>query len=687
MSDNKESYTHTPLYNSRIVDTYIKLLRKKYPFVNIDDLLFYAKMKPYEVADPGHWFTQEQIDLFHEKLVQLTKNENISREAGRYAASPEALGHIGHWIMSLLDPATAFTYMGQIIPQFTRSNIYKSRKIKSNKIEITVTPKEHVNEKKFQCENRIGYFESIIRMFKCTQPKIEHPECIFKGDKCCRYVISWKQPFFVFWKRIRNYLALFALCPLSVSLFLNASLTLKTFLPGLLTAFLLLEIVFLRKERNELRNTLLTLNDSSNELLEQSSLNYNNALLTSEIGETLAKQIDRSELLEKVVEILRERLDYDRGLILMPNQEGSRLEYTKGYGYSNQLYEIIKNTSFHLDKADSKGVFVLCYKERKPFLVNDINSIQSELSQRSLEFAKRLRANSFICCPITYEEKTYGVLAVDNVKSKRPLVERDVNLLDGIAHFVGISLHNIDLIESKQGQFESLLRVLAASIDARDSLTAGHSEKVTEYSIGICQELGMDQESQYLVRVAALLHDYGKIGVPDSILKKPGKLTQEEYEVVKTHAMISKQILEQISFEGLLTQVPRIAGCHHERLDGSGYPDGLAGNEIPWEAQIISVADFFEAITAKRHYRDPMPVDVAFDLLFEKSGVQFDPRIVKALVSYYQKAYGYDPCQEEGKPPENSLKSGKVIEETSRSEFQSIRPQQQITGVYEKRRG
>jgi hypothetical protein len=179
--------------------------------------------------------------------------------------------------------------------------------------------------------------------------------------------------------------------------------------------------------------------------------------------------------------------------------------------------------------------------------------------------------------------------------------------------------------------------VLAASIDARDNLTAGHSDKVTEYALGICEELGLSSEYNEMIRVASLLHDYGKIGVPDSILKKPGRLTSEEHDIVKTHSAKTKEILEQINFEGIYQQVPEIAGSHHEKVDGTGYPNGLKGKDIPFGAKIIAVADFFEAITAKRHYREPMPLDVALQLLQDGIGKHFEKKIVAAFISYLKK--------------------------------------------------
>ena len=140
-----------------------------------------------------------------------------------------------------------------------------------------------------------------------------------------------------------------------------------------------------------------------------------------------------------------------------------------------------------------------------------------------------------------------------------------------------------------------------------------------------------------MISVASLLHDYGKIGVPDSILKKPGRLTKEEYETVKTHAQKTQSILEQINFEGIFRQVPEVAGSHHEKMDGSGYPNGLKGEEIPLGARIIAVADFFEAVTSKRHYRDPLPISYAFRLLEKGRGVHFDEKVVDAFIRYCER--------------------------------------------------
>lgn len=417
----------------------------------------------------------------------------------------------------------------------------------------------------------------------------------------------------------------------------------RLFLPGACLAVLSAGGLALVIENRELQSKLFELRDTADESLLESEINYNNALMTYEIGAAITKQTSSEDVLHKLVEILNYRLDFDRGMILLAsgNGEGPRLQFTEGFGYSRQQSEMLGRASFRLDNPESRGIFVVAYREQRPFLIDNVHEIEGTLSPRSLEFAKRLGVHSFICCPILYERRSLGVLAVDNIQSKKPLAERDRNLLMGVAHLIGISLHNVELMEMKEAQFKSLLKTLAASIDARDPLTAGHSQQVTEYAVGICRELGLAKERCEVVHVAALLHDYGKIGVPDAILKKPGRLNDQEYKVIQTHVDHTRKILNEITFEGGFDQVPEIASSHHERLDGHGYPQGLRQEDIAFESCIISVADVFEAITAKRHYREPMPLDRAFGLLFEKRGKEFAPQVVDAFCDYYEKTYGY----------------------------------------------
>jgi hypothetical protein len=623
----------SPLYNSRLIDVYLRLLKRKYSDVDVDEVLEYAGMKAHEIADQGHWFSQDQIDRFHAIVSKKTNNANISREAGVYAASPEATGTLHQVVLGLIDPARVYERIGKEAARVTRSSIYESARLGRNTIEIRVTPREGAREKPFQCENRIGFWEAIAMLFDSRLVRIEHPQCMFKGDTICRYIITWETQGSAKWKKARNIaLILLIIGSLAFGL-IDLRLALTAIVPISAIIFLTLTAEYLAKQ--EIQSILGNLHGSSNELLEQIEANYNNSRLTNEIGESLAAQTTVEGVLSEIIKLFKKRLSYDRGLIMLTNPQHNRLIFRGGFGYSDDKLRLLKRTAFHLERPDARGVFVVCFKEQKPYLINDLSDIDHRLSPRSQSFAEKMGSRSFICCPIICEAKPLGVLAVDNLQSKKPLVESDLSQLQGIAHVVGFSLRNVELIDDRDRQLQSILQTLAASIDARDPLTAGHSAKVTEYALGIAQELNLSQEYCEVIRVAALLHDYGKIGVPDAILKKPGRLTREEFEFVKTHAMKSQQLLEQIHFSGTLNKVPRIVGAHHEKVDGSGYPLGLKGDQIPLGARIIAVADVFEAITARRHYRDPLPVDVAFHLLEKERGVHFESRIIDAFRTYY----------------------------------------------------
>ncbi len=624
------------LYNSRITNTYLKLVKQRYPHVSINELLEYAEMEPCQVEDEGHWFSQVQVNRFQEKLITLTGNKEIAKEAGAFTASPEIMGGIRRYLLGLASPARAYALVGKYTSKFTRSARYESRKLGHNKIEYTVTPYDGVDEASFQCKNRLGYLEAVAGVFDYNLPKIEHPECLFKNGKVCRYVVSWNESPFRRWQKRRN----FSVMPLILFSIFVLFANIPTFykvaiVPGAIAVFFLLNWVMFFLKARELEGAVHSLRESSDELIEQTNINYKNSLLISEIGQALSRQLELGGQLENISKALQKRLDYDRGLIMMANHDRTKLIFQTGYGYTKKQLKLLQDISFHLDIPESRGVFVLAFKDQRPFLLNDIDELKDHLSAKSYEFALKMGARSFICCPIVYEGNSLGIMAVDNVETKKPLLERDKNLLLGVANQIAISIHNAKLLDDRLRQFESILQVLVASTDARDPITGGHSLKVTEYVVGICREMGLSPEYTDMFRVAALLHDYGKIGVEDEILKKAGRLSPEQYEVIKTHVDKSRTILGKIEFEGIYQDVPGIVGSHHEKMDGSGYPRGLKSTEIPLGAKIIAVADVFEALTSRRQYREPISPEQAFDKMVKKIGIYYDPSCLEALINYY----------------------------------------------------
>ena len=180
---------------------------------------------------------------------------------------------------------------------------------------------------------------------------------------------------------------------------------------------------------------------------------------------------------------------------------------------------------------------------------------------------------------------------------------------------------------------------LANAVDAKDKYTSGHSVRVAEYSCKLARKMGKSKAEQKKIFYLALLHDIGKIGIPSSVLNKPGRLTDEEYEIIKSHPVIGEEIL------GTITEIPDItmgARWHHERYDGKGYPDGKKGEEIPEVDRIIAVADAYDAMSSARSYRGVLPQEVIREQLEKGRGTQFDPLIADKMLELMDEDVDYD---------------------------------------------
>ncbi len=622
-------------YNSRIINSYVKMINLRYSYIDLDELFAYAQMENYQVDDPGYWFSQKQVDLFYEKLFQCTGKQTIAREAGRFFSSLSYEGNlIKEIFLSILDPLTAFKKVDKLSHNFTKYTHYSSRKLTNNSIEVTFNVDSFINEKPYQCENRIGMMEAVPIMVGLKNITVEHPECLFKNGNSCRYIVKWEDSLSKTLKKIQGIVFL-GLLPLNGLLAVfQPEFPFQYSLLGSGILLFTLNLFGKNREIQELKNKTQAFQTTTDYFLHQIDVNYNRTVITHRVSEVINKEISIEETLDGTIQAIQELLEFDRGLILLSNKEKTKLKFQNGYGYKQGFQEMLNTTDFSLTNPHSKGVFVVCFKEQKPFLINNVEDIKKDLSLRSIAFTKSIGAKSFICCPIVCDNETLGILSVDNMHSQRPLLQSDISLLMGIASIVGVGIKKIQLMKARESQLQSIIKVLATSIDARDPLTAGHSEKVAEYADVICKRMGMSRKFRDMIHIASLLHDYGKIGVPDSILKKNGKLTSEEFDIIKTHVVKTRTILNQINFEGDLAGIPDIAAAHHEQIDGGGYPIGLKGDQIPLGAKIIAVADFYDAITSRRHYRSPMSYHMAITTLKAEAGWHLDQDVVDVFCTY-----------------------------------------------------
>jgi HD-GYP domain-containing protein (c-di-GMP phosphodiesterase class II) len=223
-----------------------------------------------------------------------------------------------------------------------------------------------------------------------------------------------------------------------------------------------------------------------------------------------------------------------------------------------------------------------------------------------------------------------GVLHLDRSVSQQPFTADDLRLADAIAAHMSTAIESAQALQEKQRSlFIQSILVLAQAIELRDEYTGGHTQRVTDYSLLLAEELKLSSADRHAIKIGAPLHDIGKIGINDAVLRKQGRLSADECEHMKTHTGKGASILGGIPDLEFIVPIVR---SHHEWWDGRGYPDGLAGGRIPRLARLVAVADTFDAITSDRPYRLGMPADRAFAEIEKGMGAQFDPECASAFL-------------------------------------------------------
>ena len=310
---------------------------------------------------------------------------------------------------------------------------------------------------------------------------------------------------------------------------------------------------------------------------------------------------------------------------------------------------ILKNANLILTEA---GFKVTCLKSGRLLLdyiaVNPTDILLLDIKMPEMDGFETIRAlrkweseNHRDAVPVIFltanddsesEAKGLSLGAMDFIRkpfSSEALKIRVRNLVDLIS--LQRDLHRE--VTKKTAELESLslhvVHTLAKTIDAKDAYTNGHSERVADYSKEIARRFGYDEDRQEEIYMMGLLHDVGKIGVPDTVINKPGRLTDEEYDMIKSHPVTGAEILATVSEMPALVTGAR---WHHERYDGRGYPDGLKGEEIPEEARIIAVADAYDAMTSHRSYRDIIPQDHVKSEIEKGMGTQFDEKFARIML-------------------------------------------------------
>lgn len=337
------------------------------------------------------------------------------------------------------------------------------------------------------------------------------------------------------------------------------------------------------------------------------------------VGVALSSELDIDKLVTLLINISVKGLRAEVGHIMLVDNKSGRLVMKAWTGMGEDF-----DPTWTV--APGESVSGLVAKTGKAMLVTKVDGHGAIKTVSRYGFTRR----TVISAPIRIKNRTLGVIELTNKRGEEAFTDEDLDMMQSIANQAAVAIENANLYMEVQKSYFDTIKALVQAVEEKDKYTRGHSERVTTFSVKIAASMGLDEKQLENIRYGGVLHDIGKIGINVNIIQKPGKLTKEEYSLIKHHPLIGERIIGPIEF---LAGVLPIISQHHERYDGSGYPLGLNGSSMVVEARILGVADAYDAMITARPYRNPLPRSEAIAELRRCSGTQFDPIVVEHFLA------------------------------------------------------
>ncbi len=345
--------------------------------------------------------------------------------------------------------------------------------------------------------------------------------------------------------------------------------------------------------------------------------------LLSHLGQILNSTLDHQEVRKRAIEAATQLMKAEAGSLLLLDEKGKHLFFEVALGDKG---ERIKKIVLDIDK----GIAGWVAQKGEPLRVNH--------PEKDPRFFKEIddrigfKTRNLLCVPVRVKDRILGVLEAINKKDGKDFNEEDLSLFASLANQVAIALDNARLYQEMEEMFFQTAESLAEAIEKRDPYTGGHTRRVTQYSLAAAKYLSLNPEEVRVLKMASVLHDIGKIGIDDHILRKPTLLDPHEVDLIRKHPQMGAEIIGHI--KQLKEIIPGVQ-YHHEHMNGKGYPEGLIGEGIPMIARIIAVADTYDAITTDRPYRKALSKEIAVSELKKGSGTQFDWKVVEAFLQAF----------------------------------------------------
>ena len=557
------------------------------------------------LCDENNWVPSSLVVQLFENARRITGNPEVAFDIGFESITHRDLGYTQRlFVMLFSSPQRLLRQVNRLNAKLNNTKIIELISNKARTATLRWHWREGVKSSHDVCTYNRGIYSAIPTLWGYAPASVSEDPCTFLGGQYCEVSINWG----IGVGKIRG----------------------------------LLERIFSRTQHlkdalDQVEKDKLDLRSRFEELAaKKADLDHKVEILKAlnVATRTLVTAPDTRRALAETLRPMINVLGFDRAMIMEYRDSPQRLEYLYGIGGAFDNLDQLNGYSIPLSKDDNLVVRV--FKRRRPIMIRDARAAGLNPANRIL---KDFQPRQFVVCPMFAEERIIGILGADRRDRARALTQGDAEDLQIFANSIAMVLERARIeskaIDDLKLSYEGAVRALVKAIEVNDTYTRGHSERVAKISVKIAGYLGYDASRLDDLRFGCILHDVGKIGHASYLeLQKNGPLTDEEYERIKQHPVRGEEILKANEF--FEENHRAIVRNHHERWDGKGYPDALVGESIPLEAQIVAVADAYDAMTTDRPYKGKKSPEQAAAEIMRCTGTHFSPRAAQAFMQFYQ---------------------------------------------------
>jgi len=553
------------------------------------------------LSNENNWMSSAVSVKLFENARTITRNSNVAFDIGFETMMNREMGYFQKLFLTIFaSPSGMLRRLNLLNSKLNTTKIVELVYDAPGRAVVRWHWKADIAKSKDICEYNKGIYAAIPTIWGVPPAKVEENPCQFEGGEYCEVIISWS----LLSGRLSNFFS-----------------RISTRKSNLLSALEEIE-----RDKALLRQKFAELSSLNIDLLQKVDVLKS----INKATRALVSITDTQQVLEQTMKPIVEVLGFDRALIMLVDPTEEFLEYRYAIGESAEA--MTKITNYRIPLTRDQNLMIKVLRKKRSYLIKDPGTANLNPTNKILA---DFRPSNFIVCPLIAEEKVIGILGADRRRDKEKLTNNDKEFLSIFANNIATALRRATMDEELKSSYVSSVRALVQAIEEKDTYTRGHSERVSTIAVEAARVLGMSESEIEYIRFGSILHDVGKIGIPESIVRSPKSLTSAEFKIIQKHPLKGVEILRPISF---IKDHMYLIRNHHERWDGKGYPDKLVGDQIPLGAQIVAIADAFDAMTSSRPYRKGLPKKQAAREIQKNIGTQFSRRVADAFLVVFEKS-------------------------------------------------